>query len=65
MILPATIDAEEFEAIFACLTRDYDMLKEEIEALVLEQKEADEEKELPEPTGDGRIDSMSTKFPFD
>ena len=43
--LPATIDAEEFDALFQCLTDDYNQLKNHIESLILEQKEMDDEKD--------------------
>ena len=49
-ILPATIDAEEYEAIFAELSKDFNLLKSHIESLQQEQKDIDEEKEKNEHT---------------
>ena len=49
-ILPATINAEEYEAIFAELSKDFNLLKSHIESLQQEQKDIDEEKEKNEHT---------------
>lgn len=61
-ILPATIEAEEYEAIFAELTQEFNLLRSHIEGLQQEQKDIDEEKEKNEHTDGENIKNKSSEY---